>query len=45
VPAAVIAAELRVSERLLRRYRRDWLAENLAGVASHGQVARYRLDE
>jgi transposase len=36
VPAAVIAAELRVSERSVRRWR--WLA-------SHGQAAQCRLDE
>ena len=44
-PAAVIAAELRVSERSVRRWRRDWLAGGPAGVASRGQAARCRLDE
>jgi transposase len=45
VPVAVIAAELRVSERSVRRWRRDWLAGGRAGVASRGQAARCRLDE
>src|SRR6478735_1783871 len=44
-PTAEIAAELRVSERSVRRWRRDWLAGGLAGVASRGQAARCRLDE
>jgi transposase len=44
-PTAVIAAELRVSERSVRRWRRDWLAGGLPGVASRGQAARCRLDE
>jgi transposase len=44
-PMAVIAAELRVSERSVRRWRRDWQAGGLAGVASRGQAARCRLDE
>jgi transposase len=44
VPAAAIAAELRVSERSVRRWRRDWQA-GPAGVASRGQAARCRLDE
>jgi len=43
-PAAVIAAELRVSERSVRRWRRAWQAGGLAGVASRGQAARCRLD-
>jgi transposase len=38
VPAAVIAAELRVSERSVRRWRQ-------AGLASRGQAAQCRLDE
>jgi transposase len=44
-PTAVIAAELRVSERSVRRWRRAWLAGGLPGVASRGQAARCRLDE
>ena len=44
-PAAVIAAELRVSERSVRRWRRAWLDGGLAGLASRGQAARCRLDE
>jgi transposase len=44
-PAAVIAAELRVSERSMRRWRRAWQAEGLAGLASRGQAAQCRLDE
>ena len=45
VPAAVIAAELRVSERSVRRWRQAWQAEGLAGLASRGQAAQCRLDE
>src|SRR5262249_31212331 len=45
VPAAVIAAELRVSERSVRRWRQAWRAGGPAGVASRGQAARCRLDE
>jgi transposase len=44
-PTAVIAAELRVSERSVRRWRRAWLAGGLPGLASRGQAARCRLDE
>ena len=44
-PAAVIAAELRVSERSVRRWRRAWEAGGLAGLASKGQAARCLLDE
>jgi Homeodomain-like domain-containing protein len=43
-PAAVIAAELRVSERSVRRWRQAWLAGGPAGLASRGQAARCRLD-
>jgi transposase len=43
--SAVIAAELRVSERSVRRWRQAWLAEGTAGLASRGQAARCRLDE
>jgi transposase len=42
---AVIAAELRVSERSVRRWRRDFLAGGMAGVSSRGPAARCRLDE
>jgi transposase len=44
-PAAVIAAELRVTERSVRRWRQAWLAAGPAGLASRGQAARCRLDE
>ena len=44
-PAAVVAAELRVSERSVRRWRRAWQAGGPAGVASRGQATRCRLDE
>src|SRR5512135_2796934 len=44
-PASVIAAELRVSERSVRRWRQAWQAAGPAGVASRGQAARCRLDE
>jgi len=44
-PAAVIAAELRVSERSVRRWRRAWEAGGLAGLASRGPSARCLLDE
>src|SRR6476619_4308799 len=45
VPAAVIAAELRVSERSMRRWRQAWLAGGEAGLASRGQATQCRLDE
>ena len=45
VPSAVIAAELRVSERSVRRWRQAWLAGGPAGLASRGQAAQCRLDE
>ena len=45
VPVAVIAAELRVSERSVRRWRRAWEAAGVAGLASKGQAARCLLDE
>src|SRR6266516_3451803 len=45
VPAAVIAAELRVSERSVRRWRQAWQADGLAGLASRGQAAQCWLDE
>jgi transposase len=41
----VIAAELGVSERSVRRWRRTWQADGLAGLASRGQAAQRRLDE
>jgi transposase len=44
-PSAVIAAELRVSERPVRRWRQAWQAAGPAGLASRGQAAQCRLDE
>src|SRR5690348_7303235 len=44
-PSAVVAAELRVSERSVRRWRAAWEAGGTAGLASRGQAARCRLDE
>ena len=44
-PSAEVAAELRVSERSVRRWRQAWLAGGTAGLASRGQAARCRLDE
>jgi transposase len=44
VPAAGIAAELRVTERSVRRWRRDWETGGVPGLASKGQAARCRLD-
>src|SRR5437764_12248017 len=44
-PAAVIAAELRVSERSVRRSRQAWQAAGLAGLASRAQAAQCRLGE
>jgi transposase len=43
VPAAEIAAELRVSERSVHRWRRAWEAGGAPGLASKGQAARCRL--
>ena len=43
--SAEVAAELRVSERSVRRWRQAWLAGGTAGLASRGQAARCRLDE
>jgi transposase len=40
----VIAAELRVSERSVRRWRQAWQAAGPAGLASRGQAAQCRLD-
>ena len=45
VPAAEIAAELRVTERSVRRWRRAWETGGQAGLASRGQAARCRLDD
>jgi transposase-like protein len=36
-PAAAIAAELRVSERSVRRWRHTWQAAGEAGLASRGR--------
>ena len=44
-PAGVIAGELRVSERSVRRWRQAWQAGGLGGLASRGQAAQCRLDE
>jgi transposase len=44
-PTADIAAELRVTERSVRRWRQAWLAGGPPGLASRGQAARCRLDE
>jgi len=44
-PTAGIAAELRVTERSVRRWRRAWLAGGPPGLASRGQAARCRLDD
>jgi transposase len=44
-PAAEIAAELRVTERSVRRWRQAWLAGGAAGLASKGPAARCLLDE
>jgi transposase len=43
VPAADIAAEFRVSERSVCRWRNAWQAGGTAGLASKGQAARCRL--
>ena len=42
-PVADIAAELRVSERSVQRWRRAWQAGGAPGLASKGQAARCRL--
>jgi transposase len=42
-PVADIAAELRVSERSVQRWRRAWEAGGAPGLASKGQAARCRL--
>jgi transposase len=44
VPVAEIAAELRVSERSVQRWRRAWEAGGAPGLTSRGQAARCRLD-
>jgi transposase len=43
VPVAEIAAELRVTERSVQRWRRAWEAGGVPGLASKGQPARCRL--
>ena len=43
VPAADIAAELRVSERSVQRWRRAWEGGGAPGLASRGPAARCRL--
>jgi transposase len=45
VPVADIAAELRVSERSVHRWRQAWEAGGTPGLASKGQAARCRLDD
>ena len=40
-----IAAALRVSERSVERWRRQWREEGLAGVASRGSPGRPRLSQ
>jgi transposase len=42
-PVPEIAAELRVSERSVQRWRRAWEAGGAPGLASKGQAARSRL--
>ena len=44
-PTAVIAVELRVSERSVRRWRRAWQEGGTAGLSSREQAARCRLGE
>jgi transposase len=44
-PTPEIAAELRVSERSVQRWRRAWESGGAPGLASKGQAARCRLDE
>ena len=44
VPSAVIAAELRVNERSVRRWRQAWRAGGASALASRGQAAQCRLD-
>jgi transposase len=45
VPAADIAAELRVTERSVRRWRHAWEDGGEPGLASKGQAAQCRLDD
>jgi hypothetical protein len=42
IPSAVIADELRVSERSVQRWRLAWEAGGAPGLASKGQAARCR---
>lgn len=44
VPSPDIAAELRVTDRSVRRWRAAWEKHGAAGLASKGQAARCRLD-
>ena len=43
-PTAKVAAELRVTEQSVRRWRKAWLAGGPPGLASKGQAAQCRLD-
>jgi transposase len=45
VPSAEVAAELRVTDRSVRRWRQAWAAGGAAGLASKGPAARCLLDE
>lgn len=44
-PVADIVAELRVSERSVRRWRRVWEAGGVRGLSSKGQAAQCQLDD
>jgi transposase len=44
-PTAKIAAELRVTEQSVRRWRKAWLAGGPPGLASKGQATQCRLGE
>jgi len=44
-PAADIAAELRVTERSVRRWHQAWLAGGEPGLASKGPAVQCRLDD
>jgi transposase len=45
VPVPDIAAELRVTARSVRRWRKAWETGGAPGLASKGQAARCRLDD
>ncbi len=45
VPSPEIAAELRVPERSVQRWRRAWESGGAPGLASKGQAARCRLSD